>query len=387
MSLLQSIRFNFGNATRLKDWRYSFIPQIFGNLYLWLVLFNIGFGAPGVVLLFCSLVTSFGFAALGYFINEFFDQQDDARAGKLNKLSLLNNLQKAMLFIVICLVTSLPWVFLEYNTVSLSLIALQVLLFVLYASPPFRFKKINYLSVITDSLYAYVVPLLLSMNTYYLSGSNDKKDFLFIIPYALLMFITGLRNIMIHYINDIFRDKRIGFYTLPRVLGVHKSNTMLKVCIFLELILVAIVYARLAFFFAPFVVLFLPFIFLLTRLAKQWKKVNKGMIVFNPVRHIPDLLFQHYQPLFLLIPLLFFDWHWWGIVPVHLLLFIPLFRYHPIISWFKRINWKKYAIFIRQLLSWVVNYTIFYCFLLVGVNLRKRNQSAFSFLKQKFSNG
>ena len=73
-------------ATRAKDWRFSFLPQIFGNLYLWLILFDIPFSISSVLLLILSLITSFGFAALGYFINEFFDKKDDENYNKVNKL-------------------------------------------------------------------------------------------------------------------------------------------------------------------------------------------------------------------------------------------------------------------------------------------------------------
>ena len=104
---MQLFNKNFKNillATRAKDWRFSFIPQIFGNIYLWLLLFKIDFGIKGLILLLLSLITSFGFAALGYLINEYFDQEDDAKAGKINKLKFIPKLYLIKLIIIILLI-------------------------------------------------------------------------------------------------------------------------------------------------------------------------------------------------------------------------------------------------------------------------------------------
>src|SRR6218665_977521 len=160
---------SLARATRLADWQYSFIPQIFGNIYLWLFLFKIRPNVSSIILLICSLLTSLGFAALGYFMNEYFDIEDDTKSGKQNQLAVISKQQKAVLFLSICCVTVLPWLFLPYDSVSLGLINTQCFLFVLYSIPPFRLKKQWFLSVVIDSLYAYVVPFLLSIHTYRLS--------------------------------------------------------------------------------------------------------------------------------------------------------------------------------------------------------------------------
>ena len=173
---------NLAQTTRLNDWLYSFIPQIFGNIYLWLLLFKIRLNGPSILLLISSLLTSFGFAALGYFINEYFDKEDDAKAGKLNRLSVINNRQKIVLFLSICCIVFLPWLFLPYDYISLELIAGQCSLFILYAAPPFRLKKQWLAAIVIDALYAYVIPFLLSIYTYRLFAHQTKIDLLLIIP-------------------------------------------------------------------------------------------------------------------------------------------------------------------------------------------------------------
>jgi 1,4-dihydroxy-2-naphthoate octaprenyltransferase len=76
------------HLSRTKDWRLTFIPFILGCVYLWLVWFRTPFSIEAMTLIALSLITAIGFAALGYLINEYFDQEDDARAGKLNRMAL-----------------------------------------------------------------------------------------------------------------------------------------------------------------------------------------------------------------------------------------------------------------------------------------------------------
>jgi 4-hydroxybenzoate polyprenyltransferase len=168
-------------ATRAQDWRFSFIPQIFGNLYLWLLLFKIEFSLGALSLLLLSLITSFGFASLGYFINEYFDQEDDTKAGKVNKLKVVGKSNQIILLVIIVLATFTPWLVLPFNKISGALVTAQITLFLLYASTPFRLKKNSYLSGIIDALYAYIVPLVLSHYTYYLYSGTLSINILFLV--------------------------------------------------------------------------------------------------------------------------------------------------------------------------------------------------------------
>lgn len=372
-------------ATRAKDWRFSFIPQIFGNLYLWLLLFNIGFSIQALILLLLSLITSFGFAALGYYINEYFDQEDDAKAGKINKLQFISNSNKIVLLTLILLSTYIPWIWLPHSIVSVWLIGIQILLFMLYAAPPFRLKKNSYLSGITDALYAYIIPLLLSYYTYYLYSNSTSINLPFLVCYGALLFVAGYRNIIIHYINDIFKDKKAGLITLPRAIGVKKTNTLIIILLLVELILIVSKISIAATQITALWLLLIPIIFLLHKAIKQVQQLPNNIIVNKPIRHAPDLYYQVYAPALILGVLVLNNFMWLLLVPIHIALFIPLFRLHPIISWYQRINFKRYYIFVRQILSWIVNYTLFFMFILIGVNLKKRQLSALGYIKQKLN--
>ncbi len=372
-------------ATRAKDWRFSFIPQIFGNLYLWLLLFNIEFGLQALLLLLLSLITSFGFAALGYFINEYFDQEDDAKAGKINKLKFIPRLHQIKLLVIIALATFTPWIILPFDKISGILVTAQIALFFLYASPPFRFKNNSYLSGIIDALYAYIIPLLLSYYTYYLYSGSISINFPFLACYGVLLFIAGYRNIIIHYINDIFKDKKAGLITLPRAIGVQKTNTLLIYLLLIETILILLQIVIVASEILLLWLLLIPILFLIYKAFKQAQKLPNHIIVNKPIRHAPDLYYQVYAPALVLGALVLYNFVWVVLVPIHIALFIPLFRLHPIISWFQRINFKRYYICVKQIISWGVNYAIFFMFILIGVNLKKRQLSALGYIKYKLN--
>lgn len=376
------------NATRFNDWRYSFIPNIFGNIYLWLFLFTIPLNTASVLLLVCSLITSVGFAALGYFINEFFDKKDDYLAGKLNKLALISPNKQIILLLVILSFTFSPWFFLPKSGLSFLLMAIQILLFIVYSSPPFRLKKNWLAATIIDSLYAYVVPFVLSSYTYHLFSLQTPRSsllYVILVVYAVTLFLVGMRNITIHNINDVFNDKRLGILTLPRRLGVVATNNYLITSIYLEFLLSAILCCLLSSYNLLFLVgVGMVAMQLYTFTQKQYVLKN-GILVNKPTRHAPDKLFQLLFPLLFLVNLLFYNPLWLILLLFHLTIFIPINTYKPIKSWAVRvkIGLHKLRIQLKHLLSLVINYSIYFVFLLFGVNLIKEKKSAWHYIKTK----
>jgi 4-hydroxybenzoate polyprenyltransferase len=376
------------NLTRAKDWRLSFIPLIFGNLYLWLILFKISFDFKLLWILFLSLTTSFGFAALGYFINEYFDKKDDFVAGKTNKLEMLNANKQIILLVSILLFTFIPWIFLPFNKISISLITIQILLFIIYAAHPFRLKKNKYLSGIIDSMYGYTIPLVLSYYTFYLVSRSDYFYPVILFTYSLLLLITGYRNITIHYINDIFKDKRVGLITLPRHIGIKKTDLLLKICLLFEAIILFIFIISLGQIQTSFYLLFFPFIYTLYKGLFQYFTLKNKYIVSNFIRHIPDTFFQYYFPICVLLLLIVTNLRWAILLPIHLILFVPYFRFQPLVSLWKRIHFRLYFnhiyySYIRKTISRLINYSIYFLFLFFKVDLKKRNISAITYLKLK----
>jgi 4-hydroxybenzoate polyprenyltransferase len=367
------------STTRAGDWRFSFIPFIFGNLYLWLSILEIEFSFSAIFLLILSLTTSLGFAALGYFINEFFDKEEDAKAGKINNLSLLSTQKQAALFLIIVALTFLPWIWIPKNIYSLYLIIIQVGLFLAYSMPPIRIKHIPYLSAFVDAGYAYIVPMLLSFYSFALF-SEEVRHLKIIGFYAFLLLIVGFRNITIHHINDIFKDKRNGFITLPRILGVVNTDKLLKLLIIFELVVVFAWILLITNINWKYSLLFFPLIYSLYSGLMNYKVMEDNLIVNNSIRHTTDSFYQLWFPIIALLILIFDNLNWIFIIPIHAILFVS----GDVLSEFYDLLIRIWADYTRPILSFVINYTIYFLFLLFTVDLIKENKSALEYLNYRF---
>lgn len=372
-------------ATRLSDWRFSFVPFIVGCVYFWLWWFKFPFGINSLWLLLSSLITTAGFASLGYLINEWFDKATDAKAGKLNRLSVLPSGMVLGLFLVALLLTFLPWVYLPANAVSVGLIAAELLAFLLYSLPLPRFKAVPVVSNFLDALYAYVIPILLSFNTFKLAAkSHNDADVVVIAILGSLTFFAGIRNIVVHQVDDIFYDKKAGLLTLPRLIGVDSTNRIILLCLCLEIIL-ALIGSAFMLLYSQWFYLWLAVV--LFSITFSWMKLRAGTsfryLSISDIRHLPDWIYQIYFALFSLLLLLTTDVNWALIVPLHALLLVPAFIFRLLVGYTKMgFYWIKFKIqqWVLYPLSLLVNYSIYYFFKLLGIDLKARNQSALQVL-------
>jgi len=366
------------SASRSKDWRLSFVPFTMGCVYLWFNWLNLAFSFYHFIILILSIITTFGFAALGYFINEFFDQKEDFKAGKINKLSLLSSFQKALLFFSILLITFLPWIYLPKDDKSYYLISLEILCFLLYSLPLLRYKENIFLAGILDASYAYLVPSLLSFHTFLLiSNSTNQKEYLLL--FFVLLFFIGYRNILIHQVNDAISDKKAGLTTLAHYLGPQKSNNFLKILYVIELALLISSAIALCAIKVYFGIWFIVILIYLYKTKQHWLKVfsNEKFTILKEERHFIDLLYQIWFPISQLVILLLIDWRWFLIFIIHAFAFIN----RAYLEKFWQYFWHK---LMRPILSFIVNYIIYIIFRIGGVNLKKEEKSAIEIIKSKF---
>lgn len=371
------------NASRSKDWRLSFVPFTMGCVYLWFNLFNLSFSFYHFSILILSILTTFGFAAFGYFINEFFDQKEDFKAGKINKLSLLSNFQKSLLFFSILLITFLPWIYLPKDDKSYYLISLEILCFLLYSLPLLRYKENIFLAGILDASYAYLVPSLLSFHTFSLIGVLSKDNVEYINLFFILLFFIGYRNILIHQVNDAISDKKAGLTTLVHYLGPQRSNWFLKVLYLVEislLIVSSLVLFKVKLLEGFWLLIILVFLY---KTKTTWSKifVKDEYTLLKEERHFIDTLYQLWFPLTQLIILFLIDWRWLFILPIHALIFIK--KDYIIEFWqnMKDYLWHKS---LRPFFSFIINYIIYFSFRIIGINLKSENKSALEIIKSKF---
>jgi 4-hydroxybenzoate polyprenyltransferase len=363
------------SATRFKDWRLSFVPVIIGVVYFWLYWFKIKLNTDSAILFLLSLITTVGFAAFGYFINEFFDKTSDAKAGKINRLDLIKPVYQLILFLTSTGLMLSPWIWLPADRFTWILISTEIGLFLIYSLPFPRLKSFPFISGIIDSSYAYVIPVILSGHTYELFSNRQVPDYFMMMTIGF--FITGYRNILIHQVNDIFRDMRSGIKTLPQKLGTIKTSWAIVIMTVFEWgILIS--FLSMVSIESPLILicLFGYFLFLIYRVAILFNIKSIRFVSIHPVRHLSDPFFQFWFPLIILGILISFDWYWVVLVPIQVGLISSRSLFAKI---GQQLRWCK------RMASLIVNYSIYYAFKFFGVDLIKENKSALGYFKYKIS--
>jgi 4-hydroxybenzoate polyprenyltransferase len=362
------------NLIRPSGWRYSFLPLVMGFCYLWIIFFELPFSKNCITLLTLFFISSIGFSASGFLINEYFDIEYDRQAGKKNFLSGLSGVVIFLLVTLGLVLALIPWIHLPANNFSKGLIITELLLFILYSATGIRLKEIWFLSGIADSLYAYVIPLTLSFNTFYLYSGNQIIPSLFLSFLLFCFFLVGYRNYLFHQIQDLENDSKTKNLTLPKKFGIAFSKNVIVLLIIFEIILFPlsvyfgfkskkILILLCAIYFCY---LLCHFIFFLLR-----RNVNLN---FN------NSFYQVIMPVFFLIWLVFSDLIWGIVLAIHSIILIPAF--------IREKFFLSLYILYRQLifspLSVIVNQLIYYLFCLMGVDLIKEKKSAAEYLKSIF---
>ncbi|MBX2903864.1 MAG: UbiA family prenyltransferase [Chitinophagales bacterium] len=388
---MKAIFYQLSVVSRSRDWRLSFVPFIMGCVYLWLSWFAIELNSSSVFLVLLSLLTTVGFAALGYFINEYFDIASDARAGKVNKLAYLPVLLRVGLFLAALALAFVPWCWLPVNGVSWFLIGLQLLFFLLYSLPFPRLKEVPVVSNFIDAGYAYWIPLLLSHHTYALYA---QKEWAYWMPlFSMAVFLIGFRNILIHQVNDVFNDRRAGMQTLPMHLGVDATTFLIKILLFHEVLFLTGVLVMIG------IALPLHFAIVLVYIVAVSYKVWTNRVQFaspyfsiERTRHITDDVNQYVLPLSWLSILVLRHVGFIFLVPLHLLFLFPtaylITAWTAVLLYCKAFWWwwvRFVTVTVRHGFSMCINYPIYLFMKLIGVDLAKEKMSLLEYCKKKFS--
>lgn len=363
---------------RIGDWRNSFLPLIAGWCYCWIMYFDIPISWLLTGVFFLFLTTAAGFAATGYCINEFFDIKQDALSGKPNRLAEMTGTQIALLFSVLLSVTLLPWLLLPADRVTFWLLSSELVLFLLYSLPFPRLKAIWFLSVIIDTLYAYVIPFFISYHTFALYR-HQYVVYGPVIWFATAIGLLGCRNMLQHQYQDMAHDSRFGMITLPQKTGRKNLSLLMGIMIVLEGLFILLFF--LSHFHQSWLLLFAPVYvsYMVLLYIYVFRTFPDGE---NIIRFSNNNFYQVYMPLLCLLLLVLRDFRWSVILAVHVVLLVP---YHIYKFYFYRIRhmvrWAK--LWLIRITSFCVNYLIYYVFIVFGVDLKKENISAFDYLKKK----
>jgi 4-hydroxybenzoate polyprenyltransferase len=380
--LIKTLRTNF--------WLKSLIPVVVGNLYIWMFLFQIPLNLDWARFLFLFLSSSLGFATLGYFINDYFDVQNDALSGKVNYIGSLNPTKQISILFSCLFVAVFPWFFLEVNLIIILLLVFQTFLYLIYSVPPFRLKQKPFLSNIADAAYAYAIPLLIAFFAVKLKAKLNEIHSVLIVLFFLNYMVVGYRNLLTHQFQDIEYDNIGGIQTTASFLGIGSLKYVFFILLFLEFVLLMGVLYFLQSFPLNFILLLISVGIYLNGFYEFVieKRLNVKIL---KIGLFSNSIYQFYFPFAVLVLLTIqVDKIWFLVVLVHLFVFsdwITLkkrFAPNSIIKdfWHKVIKPFMCNV-IKPLIGFLVNHGIYFLFKLAGVNLKKENKSAIAYLKEK----
>lgn len=372
---------------RANEWWFGKAMLMMGLVYFFVLWFDISFSIF-IQVVIPSLATIVGFAAFGYLVNDLFDRKADARANKKNTLQGKSPIYIASLFGAALLFVFVPWLFLPSNKWIYILIGVELSLFLIYSIPPLRLKEKGLWGVGIDALYAHALPAIIAGYTYVLIAKEEVAFEQFLILF-LWQFSAGARNILMHQHDDKEADLIANTNTYIALEGIE-LKLLVKPLLIFECFAALLLFGCLTNLNLVFGPILLAFILATSFIAVIYAQRGLYSFLDSAWRHYPNVFYEKWMPILLLILLSFSDAYFLIVLFIHSVLFN--------LSYWEFIYQKSKAVYlsipfahvflslytpIRILISWIVNHIIFATFLLFGVNLKKENCSAMEYLKRK----
>lgn len=279
----------------------------------------------------------------GYLLNDIFDIRADTLSEKFN----ITNLIKPYLVLILILFFWLSGFYLIYSTSKQAVIILifQFLLLLGYSVPYIRLKEKGFLGIITDALYAHVIPAIILL---FLLQKYSVVPMQLWVSFIVLTFLLGLRDIAIHQLEDVEKDIESNTMTF----AVKNSKTVQNLIYKLN-VTAAFTLSILLFFiqFTSNIELFFGITLLLpisyTIFFYKYSNTTKDILIGNYVL-LSSILFLYLQ---------IESENYIGII----------FLLHPYFLQKTRslFNWLQCTF-----VPLIVNYSLYYFFLVLGRNLK-----------------
>lgn len=187
---------------RINEWWNSKIVALMGLVYLLVLDTNLSSS---------DLISNFAFlmiwmilaASFGYYMNDVFDLKQDLQAAKTNHSAKHSWLVKTGISLILIIGILVNWYFLNANSLVLYLIIAQIVAFSLYSFPIIRLKEKPIIGVLTDAIYAHLIPGLVVLLVIYPEIGMQK---IALVVFILWVLMTGIRNILSHHLVDFEND-------------------------------------------------------------------------------------------------------------------------------------------------------------------------------------
>ena len=382
-------------ATRFTSWWNHIILPL--SFWIYLVGFKDGISYPAIQFCLLLLVASGCMAALGYAINDFFDQAPDRIAGKSNFFDQAP-IKPLSIIVFTSVLGATAWLLLPLKPVTVSLLLLEFVLLFIYSAPPFRLKN-RAVGVLLDALYSRVVPILAVLSLGNLLPVSS------LIVLSIWMLLAGARNILLHQISDVENDALANEQTAVLKIGTQKAKRLILWFLLpLEFLLSIIALVMLSNHTSYIYLTLSLFLFLTLIRFKIWEPEHQSQTIWKErALFLPNNFYEDILPIGLLIVLSITNPSFWPLAGAHLLIFPhsskKVFRDFMSIASemanYIRPHTKTVIEFLyydvrpqlKKGFSIVVNKPIIWVFLFAGVDLEKENLSAIGYCKKLLNRG
>ena len=192
----------------------------------------------------------------------------------------------------------------------------------MYAFPPFRLKEKGFLGIITDALYAQVVPSLLAVYTFS-KISNTILNVKLIVLYSAWLLLVGIRNIIKHQVEDFDNDKNTKTKTFVTIYGIEYSKKIsLKYLFPIEFILFTSLLITIK---TPYFIALLGYILYTTILFIKRNKTTEIDLFYFINTRIFNEFYEIHLPIILLVCFCFSNAIFIFILGFNLLIFSPIY--------------------------------------------------------------
>ena len=187
-------------------WNYK-IPPLLGVAYYALASAPAQPAFADVAwLLLAWLAAVIGIAGFGHVLLDAFDVEEDRLLGKSNLWAPLSNAGRVALLVLLLAASWLPWLVLPAGTIVLALVALEFVMFFLYAVPPVRLKERGLPGILADAMYAHALPALWTwIPLSIIAGNRTFGPFPVVL--GIWSFSVGVRHLMQHQAIQLDSDR------------------------------------------------------------------------------------------------------------------------------------------------------------------------------------
>lgn len=309
---------------RTNVWWAVIVPQVLGWIYFCFLdgTSNFGYGYRAFFCFFCGLVFT---SAFGFLFNDLCDVDSDRKAGKANVMSTLHPALRVLLIAINLTAALLGWFYLQASVLASVFFVLQIVSLIVYSLPPFRFKNKHIAGVLTDAFYGHLNPVLITILVFGFrhTPGGEKSTSLFIPLLLLCTFLKGVRNILLHQLDDRKNDRKAGDQTFVVKFGPLFTLNLINKMLWLEIPATFLLVLNISYVVPPFFAVFLLFALVSYLKFSGWKLayLPQRQLKFKFLYFLNDF-YEGWMPVsFLLILAITHYWSFYVFLAIHLLLF------------------------------------------------------------------